>query len=48
MRNKVRSIFSSKKKKARMDLLFCHKKKLEYFLHEAIRSIKFKRSHIWL
>ena len=47
MRNKVWSIFSSKKKKkARMDLLFCHEKKLEYFLYEAIRSIKFKRSRI--
>lgn len=48
MRNRVCSIFSSKekKKKARMNLLFCLEKKLEYFLHKAIRSIKFKRSHI--
>ena len=31
-----------------MNLLFCHKKNLEYFLNEAIRSTKFKRSLIWL
>lgn len=46
MRNKgmFYILIKRKKKKERMDLLFCHKNKLEYFLHEAIRSIKFERS----